>query len=95
MVNGEEFFEDGLLAVAEIGGTQCQTRVFLDCPVEDAFSGTVNTTAFEIRYATAALPGMRKGQAITVNGEPYKLNENPKAVFDAVTSVATLTKVKP
>lgn len=92
MAEAEEFFDDGASVAAVIAGQTYQTRGFLDRPTEEVFGGTVSATAWELRYATAALPGLTKNQVLSVDGKLFKTTEPPRRLFDGATAAVNLTE---
>lgn len=48
---------------------------------------------YQIEFEASAFPGIKAGDAITVDGAAYKLRANPMTVGDGTFRIADLTKV--
>lgn len=84
------FFDDGVEVQATISGEMCVTRGYLDRPSEEIFGGQVSVTAWELRYPTAYLPDIRRGQRVFVGGNQYEVTDSPRALTDGATSIVSL-----
>ena len=100
MLSSASFFESfdkaGFLKPASWapsgGGGPYEPKVRLVTPDTLLQDGTVVVADFEIRYVTAQLPGLKEGEAITVDGVAYKVRRAPMKLQDGSVSRAELKR---
>lgn len=92
----ESFNEAGFLKPASWtpsgGGGPYAAKVRLRAPDVSILDGTVIASDREIDYVTDQLPGLKEGEAITVDAVAYVVRKPPMKRLDGTVSVAELKK---
>jgi hypothetical protein len=110
MLDTSKFFEAfdkaGFLKTAlwtpSTGGAQQSAQVRYHAPTLDALSSEVKSVDYSINYPSALLPGLKRGEVITLNGiivggivldgVQFTVRENPESQLDGSRLEAKLRK---
>lgn len=105
MLSTEKFFEAfdkaGFLKTAlwtpSVGlpgaGVQQSARVRYSSPTQVILAGDAMATDHSIQYPTSVFPGLKRGEALTVDGIAFKVRENPASGLDGSRVTVLLEKV--
>jgi hypothetical protein len=100
MLTSAEFFESfddaGFLKPATWtpfgSSTVLTAKVRYRAPSTTVLDGALRTIDHEIQYVTDQLPGLNEGDAITVDGTPFKVRQRPERILDGTVSRAELVR---
>lgn len=63
-------------------------------PEQLILGDSVHTAQIEIEYATADVPALTMGTALTIGGATYRVNQQPRKQGDGIFSRASLEEVR-
>lgn len=73
-------------------GVQQSAQVRFRAPSRDALAGEFSVTDYTIKYPSTVLIGLKRGEALTVDGASYKVREGPHSLLDGSAFEAFLAK---
>jgi hypothetical protein len=82
-----------VLWTPSIGGPQQSEQVRYRAPTQDALSGDTKSVDYSINYPATVLVGLKRGEAISVDGVQFIVRENPESQLDGTRFEAWLKKV--
>lgn len=86
------FFDaDGFAVAASWGASTA--LVLMRQPTEDILGGRAQSNEYEATLPAASLPGINRGDAVTISGVSYRLREKPRLVGDGALKTMLLERV--
>lgn len=104
MLTTEKFFESfdkaGFLKTAlwtpsgslPGAGVLQSAKVRYSAPSQAVLAGDAVATDYSIQYPASVFPGLRRGEALTVDGISFRVREDPAAELDGSRVMALLEK---
>ncbi len=64
------------------GGIAREVKALFTAPGQNVLGGDVFTTDYAVRYRTAALPGVVRGDTFLISGTTYRAREDAQPLLD-------------